>query len=138
MSTPAIPTQPIFIKTDTNMLNTQQFQEIKRVIVGNNVPAFRVVFIEPNIAYTLPQGGIGYTNLSNFISKITPTSSFIDLGSTVVNFQNVFSMQRIADNTTPIPNLGYRIRFWTSEKDEDLVFYAGSPEYTILNKRFGL
>jgi hypothetical protein len=138
MSVPTIPTQPIYIKSDTQSINSAQIQEIMRVMVGTPaVPAFRVVFIEPNIAYTYPQGGIGYTNFTKFISQIKPTSTFMDLGSTVINLSNVFCLQRITDANQP-PNLGYRIRFWTTEKDEDLVYYRGSPEYKLLSKRFGL
>lgn len=136
MSTPTMPTQPVFIKADTRMINTDQIQEIIRMMVGTT-PSFKVRMINPNIALTFPQGGSGYTNLTNFINRITPTSAFMDLGSTVINLKNVFAIQRIADDNQP-PNLGYRIRFWTGERDEDLVFFTGTPEYDLLFKRFGL
>lgn len=123
---------PVFIRADDRYINTRLIKDITRAVV-NKVPTLRVKLITPNILREYPQGGIGYTNITNFLNSQMSTSPFLDLGSVVVNLDNIYNIIRVRElDENEKLKFGYRIKFITGCKEDDLVYYKGSDEYKIL------
>ena len=122
-----------FINVGIRCLNVNQIEVFIRQTIETTagpLPAFRVRFIQPGVAFTYVEGSLGFSRITDFLAVAPP--NFCDLGSVVVNLNTVSQIEKVLPPSAP-PYIN--IKFTNGEVDEELTYVKGSPEYDIISKK---